>query len=67
MSHRQDYDQVAIIAVQGNVAAIPELNEPFPKFWSHVLGGAADLRMHCERRHALPNRLRGASRGARIL
>ena len=42
VAHGQDHCSLAIIAVEGHIAAVPKINDPLPILRLHILGRATD-------------------------
>ena len=53
MANRQNDDLFSVVAIQGDVRALPELNHPFAKLSRQLLDWTANLRMFTQRLYAL--------------
>ena len=67
VAHCQDGHGIGGNTVAHHIAAVAEVNLPFPVRLRHVLNGAANLRLMSQHIHPLPDGLNGTRRGVRIL
>lgn len=62
VSDGEDRDSRAIVAIQRYVAAVSEINQPFPELGIHVLDRSANARLMCQDFDSRANSAHGALR-----
>ena len=67
MANGENCHDIIVNAVSGHMAAVAEVDEPFPKPLGHVINHSADMGMCAKYLHALPDCFARPARGIRIL
>lgn len=67
VANGKDSDRLTVDAVQDDVAAVSEVNQPFPIFWVHLLYRATEVRLMDQNLDARADGVYGALRCVGIL
>jgi hypothetical protein len=56
VANSENRNLISVVSIKRHVAAIPELDKPFPEFLRHFLDGPADLWMPTKHLQSEPKR-----------